>query len=121
MHLILYPLTFAGNEEKQIAIRKSVKLAKMIQNQDQESFALAGILAFTDKVISEETRNEIKEVLSMTQVGKMLFDEGRQEGAIEQARKTALNMFARGDLAEEIAAMLGFPVETIKRWKEERN
>lgn len=36
-----------------------------------------GILSFTDKVISEKTRQYIKEVLGMTRVGRMLIDEGR--------------------------------------------
>lgn len=127
MHLILYPLTFSGNENKQTAIRKSVDLARTMKDKEQESFALAGILAFTDKVISEETRKEIKEVLRMTQVGKMLFDEGRlegrreghQEGDLARARKTAINMFARGDSASAIAEILELPIDMVEAWREE--
>lgn len=84
---------------------------------------MAGILSFTDKVITDETRQYIKEVIGMTQVGKMLMDEGRQEGRREgrqeAVRKMAGNMLKRGDSPEEIAEVLELPMETIKAWKQE--
>ena len=63
----------------------------------------------------------------MTQVGKMLMDEGRQEGRQEgrregrqeAVRKMAGNMLKRGDSPEEIAEVLELPIETIKAWKQE--
>ena len=63
----------------------------------------------------------------MTQVGKMLMDEGRMEGRMEgkkegdyaRAKKTARNMLKRGDSLETIAEILEFPVDTIKSWQEE--
>lgn len=119
MHLIFYPLTFSGDADKQTAIRRSVDLAKTIKDREQECFVLAGILAFTDKIISKGIRDEIKEVIHMTQIGQMLFDEGRQEGELAQAKKTAKNMFARGDRAEDIAEVLEIPVDTVKAWREE--
>ena len=92
---------------------------RQISDKGQETFALAGILSFTDKVISEETRQYIKEVVGMTQVGKMLMDEGRQEGRQEAVKKTAINMLKRGDSPESIAEVLELPVETIKGWEQE--
>ena len=76
---------------------------------------LAGILSFTDKVINEETRQYIKEVIGMTQVGKMLMDEARQE----TKKRTARNMLKRGDSLEEIAEVLELSIDTIKAWEEE--
>jgi len=52
----------------------------------------------------------------MTQVGKMLMDEGRQEGRQEEAKKNARNMLKRGDSLEEIVEVLELPVETIRSW-----
>ena len=115
MHLVILPLTYKGEEKKQQAIKECVNLAKQILDKEQETFVLAGILAFTDKVINEKTKNYIKEVLGMTEVGKMLIDEGRQE----IAKKTARNMLKRGDSLEEIAEVLELPVETIKAWEQE--
>ena len=95
-------------------------LAIQLQDKEQETFALAGILTFTDKIISKETQKYIEEVLEMTQVGKMLIDkgrqEGRQEGDMERARKTAGNMIKRGTPLKEIAEILELPVDTIKSW-----
>ena len=116
MHLVLLPLTYKGEERKQEAIKECVHLARQIPDKGQETFVLAGILTFTDKVINEKTRQYIKEVLGMTQVGKMLMDEGRQEGRQEEAKKNARNMLKRGDSPEEIAEILEIPVETIQSW-----
>ena len=56
MHLVLLPLTYKGEEKKQEAIRACVDLAKQLPNKEQETFALAGILTFTDKIINDETK-----------------------------------------------------------------
>ena len=137
--LVILPLTYKGKEAKQEAIKECVDLARRIPDKSRESFALAGILSFTDKVISDETRQYVKEVIGMTQVGKMLMDEGRREGRREgrqegrvegrqegrlegrqeTARKTARNMLKRGDSPEAIAEVLELPVETIKAWEQE--
>ena len=123
MHLVLLPLTYKGEEKKQEAIRACVDLAKQLPDKEQETFALAGILTFTDKIISDETKRYIKEVLGMTQVGKMLMDEGRQEGLQKgqqkTAKKTAKNMLKRRDSIEDIAEVLELPTETIKAWEKE--
>ena len=100
---------------KQESIRECVGLARQIQDKEKEAFALAGLLSFTDKIIDEETRKQIKEVLGMTQVGKMLMDEGRQE----EARKNARNLLKRGDSAEDVAEVLELPVETVRAWEKE--
>lgn len=123
MHLVILPLTYKGEEKKQRAIRACVDLARQIPDKEQETFVLAGILSFTDKVISKETGQYIKEVLGMTQVGRMLIEEGRQEGrqegSLDTAKKTARNMLKRGDSLEAIAEVLELSVETIKAWEQE--
>ena len=113
MHLVILPLTYRGQEMKQKAIRQCVDLARQIPDKEQETFVLSGILSFTDKVIDKETTRYIKEVLGMTQVGRMLMDEGRQEGRREgrqegrlegrqeEARQTAMNMLQSGRFSVE--------------------
>ena len=115
MHLVLLPLTYKGDEDKQIAIRRCVNLAKEIQDEEKKNFAVAGLLAFTDKVISEETRSEIMEVLMMTQVGKMIFDEGVEKGIVTIAR----NMLKAGESREKIRAYTGLSDEAIDALEEE--
>lgn len=112
MRLVLLPLTYKGEEEKQTAIKESVELARQIPDKDVETFVLSGILAFTDKVINEKTRNHIKEVLSMTQVGKMLMDAARMEERIELAKemlcdgKPDKEIFRYAKISEEKLAAL---------------
>ena len=122
MHLVLLPLTYKGKERKQEAIKECVGLARELPDKEQETFALAGILTFTDKVIDKETQRFIKEVLGMTQVGRMLMDEGRREGRkegdMERAKKTAINMLKRGVSCEEAAEILELPVSVIQGWGE---
>ena len=115
MHLVLLPLTYKGEEKKQEAIRVCVDLARQLPDKEQETFALAGILTFTDKIINDETKRYIKEVLGMTQVGKMLMDDARQE----TKKRTAKNMLKRGDTLEDIAEVLEVSIETIKAWEKE--
>lgn len=100
-----------------------MELARQIPDKDIESFVLSGILAFTDKVINEKTRNHIKEVLSMTQVGKMLKDEGRIEGRteerIELRNELAKEMLADGKPDEEILKYSKISKERLAELKRE--
>lgn len=52
-------------------------------------------------MISEATKQYIKEVLGMTQVGKMLLDEGIQKGRQEEATQTTINMLRSGKFSIE--------------------
>lgn len=132
MHLVLLPLTYKGADKKQEAIKTCVDLARKIPDQEKEIFVLAGMITFTDKIIDKETRQYIKEVLGLTQIGKMLIDEGRQEGRregrqegrkegrqegdIERAKKTARNMLKRGTSVKDVAEILELPLDTIESW-----
>ena len=42
--------------------------------------ALAGILTFSDKLIDEAYKRQIKEEMQMTQIGQMLIDEVMEKG-----------------------------------------
>lgn len=86
MQLMVLPLTVKGNGAKQDMIIKSVELAKRIGERTQKVQVLSGLLTFTDKVIDETYRKRIKEELEMTQIGKMIYDDGLKEG-IEQGQK----------------------------------
>lgn len=123
MHMILLPLTYKKEEKKQKAIKLCVDLAQQLSDKEQETFVLAGLLTFTDKIISKSTKKYIEEVLSMTQVGQMLIDrgrrEGRREGDYERAKKTALKLLKKGDSLNDIAEILELPADTIKAWEKD--
>ena len=60
MEFIILPLSYRKKEEKEKRIRDTVGLAARIQDRGQQIFTLAGILAFTDKIIDRETANKIR-------------------------------------------------------------
>ena len=85
MELIILPLSYRKREEKEKGIQEAVELAVHIQDKNQQMFALAGIMAFTDKVIDPETAEKIRRAIEMTQVA-MIFEKEKQQ-AIENERK----------------------------------
>ena len=46
-------------------------------------------------------------------------EQGLEQGKTTQAKTTAHKMHARGIAVNDIAEMLGFPVETVRMWLEE--
>lgn len=60
MEMIILPLSYRKKQDKEKRIREAVDLAVQIQDRGQQVFALAGILAFTDKIIDRETANRIR-------------------------------------------------------------
>lgn len=83
MEFIIYPLSYRKKEEKQENIRRTVELATRIKDRSQQLFTLAGILAFTDKIIDHEAANQIRRAIEMTQVAQIFEEEKRQ--ALTQA------------------------------------
>lgn len=116
-----------------------MKLVMQLPDKEQESFALAGILTFTDKIINETTKSYIEEVLGMTQVGQMLMDRGRQEGMrkgiqkgiqkeiqkgiqqgeLSKSKKVALKMLRQGTGVNDVSELLELPVSMIQSWEKE--
>ena len=46
--------------------------------------------------------------------------EGREEGFIQQAKKTAYNMANAGIPVEKIASFVDFNIDTVKKWLSEQ-
>lgn len=87
MEFCIFPLTYRKKEEKAERIREAVKLAARIVDREQQIFVLAGIMTFTDKVIDEETADQIRKVIKMTKIG-LLFEKEKEEAVMEERRKT---------------------------------
>lgn len=85
MEFIILPLSYRTEEEKQRKIRETVTLAAQIQDRGQQLFTLAGILAFTDKVIDFETASKIRRAIEMTQVAQ-IFEEEKQQALTQVAQ-----------------------------------
>lgn len=145
MEFIILPLSYRKKEEKEKRIQEAVDLAARIRDRGQQVFTLAGILAFTDKIIDRETANKIRRAIEMTQVA-MIFEEEKQQAieaeraraaaserrAIEAERKKAADsekqvvekMLKKGYSTEEIVFLISNyskdDVEALRRKNTER-
>ena len=82
MEFIILPLSYQTKEKKGEKVRDTVSLAVQIRDRGQQVFTLAGILAFTDKIIDRETANKIRRVIEMTQVAQ-IFEEEKQQAILQ--------------------------------------
>ena len=87
---MILPLSYRRKEDKEQQVRMAVELAVRIQDRKQQVFTLAGILAFTDKVIDRETAGKIRRAIEMTQVA-MIFEEEKQEALARIEKEKQLN------------------------------
>lgn len=122
LQLMILPLTVKGKENKQKLTVKAVELARQIKDRRQETEVLAGILTFADKVIDEECRRRIKEEIEMTQIAKMIYDDGVKVGTkigfTDGENSMLVDLVCRklrkGKNAEEIAGDLEKEPEVIR-------
>lgn len=87
MYFIILPLSYRKRNEKDSKIREPVQLAVQIHDRHQQLFTLAGILAFTDKMIDAETANKIRRAIEMTKVAQ-IFEEEKQQALAELEEKS---------------------------------
>lgn len=105
MQFMILPLTYKGKAQKQECIRRCFELAKEIEQDEAQTFILAGMLVFTDKVVTKEDSRAIKEWIMMTKVGQ-LFEEEKIE-AVKKATKDAEIKTAKKLMLK------GYPLEDI--------
>lgn len=86
MLLTILPLTTKGKKNKEELLEKSVSLAKLLADEEQKVAVIAGIVTFSDKIISEEYSNRLKEWIRMTKVGR-LFEEEKIEAVKEATER----------------------------------
>ena len=132
MGFIILPLSYRKKEEKEEKIRESVNLAAQIQDRSQQVFALAGILAFSDKLIDMETANKIRRMIEMTKVGWIIEQEKQEaiakveealvkieEEKQQAARESVIKMIRKNYPTEEIAFIVSSfsqdEIETMRR------
>ena len=120
MEFIILPLSYRTKKEKQQKIRQTVELAVRIQDREHQVFALAGILAFTDKMINRETANKIRRAIEMTQVAQ-IFEEEKQQALtqvaqiFEEEKRQALSQAAQEYEEEKQQALTRTLTEIVIR------
>lgn len=83
MNLIILPLTIKGTKSKQKLAVETINLAKKLPDENQQLYAISGILTFSDKFIDKEFAKKVRENIMTLKVVQLILDEGRAEGKIE--------------------------------------
>ncbi len=86
MQLIILPLAGKDQSDRQKWVRDVVFLAQKMQDEQEQKFVLAGLLVVSDKFIKKEDAEAIRRDISMTKVGRMIFEDGHREG-IKEGKK----------------------------------
>lgn len=110
LNLILLPL-MKNDIPKYELTKKSVELAKTIEDKTKSDLCVASAIAFSSKYLSDDELKKIWEVFRMTDVIGALIKEDR----IEIAKKA----IKKGLVLDDIADLTGLDIETIEELQEE--
>ena len=72
MRLVILPLSFRGKHLQQQYLIKTIDLAEEITDNELYRSAFAGILAFSDKIISQKQSEDLRRRLQMTKVERII-------------------------------------------------
>lgn len=72
-----------GKESRFKRALESIQIAENIKDTENKLQCISMLYALTDKFGDEISKKKLKEVFSMTDIGKMIRDEGIEEGKIE--------------------------------------
>lgn len=83
----------------------------MLQDERKKIFILKCLMVFSDKIIREEDARQIKEVLMMTKVERLIYEDA--------AKEIARNFVRDGNSVESVAKNTGLSKEIVIRLAEE--
>lgn len=89
MEAVVLPLTVKGNQAKVKLLGEALEMAKNIEDEEQLKFVLLGMIVFADKITDKNTARKIKEMISMTKVGRLFIEDMEEQIRIERERAEA--------------------------------
>ena len=116
MQLIILPLAERGLEKKQKRIEQVIGLVKQIGDEQEQRLVFSGVLVITDKFISRADAEEIRREITMTKVGRLIFEDGLMEGEKKQRVIAVANMIKLDIPEKKILTM--YSEEDLKAAKE---
>ena len=120
MRLIILPLTKKGTEGKQAMIDEVIETSQKVQNEEEVSFILFAMMVAARNYISEKQMEKIKEVLTMTTVGKMFEDE-KEQYAKDCATKARADDILEGLRQGKMIGEANLCVELVQKMMQTRN
>ncbi|MBV4438624.1 DUF4351 domain-containing protein [Clostridium tyrobutyricum] len=108
LSLVFLPI-MSSTKDKNERILESIRLAKQIKNNRNQMNSLALLYAFAEKFVDENNMDKIKEVFGMTELGRLLREEGKKEGkeeGIKEGRKEGKKEGRRQELIRTSTRLL---------------
>lgn len=92
MTLSFIPLMTSKKSKSDITL-ESIEVAKNIKSDSEKNNCLMLLYALFDKFGDDVSKKRFKEFVSMTDVGRMIYEEGREEGKSELLIKQLIKKF----------------------------
>ncbi len=97
------------------AIERIVTLVNKVQGEEERELVVAAILELGDKGLSEPERQRMrKELMRVSKMAQELYDEGREEGRVEERTEIARAALADGMDNDRVARLTGLSLEKIE-------
>lgn len=122
--LIMLPMTYENDDDKQTSILEVAEQCKYINNNDDKIFVLSGLNVFANNIISDENIAKIKEMIFMiTKLGKEIEEDKRKyakEKVASAQHKIIRNLLVKGFDSTDIAQIVeGVSINQINKIKKE--
>ncbi|MHC1682290.1 MAG: DUF4351 domain-containing protein [Clostridiaceae bacterium] len=112
MSLTLMPLMSGKTTKGERAI-KSIELASKIQNEEEKSHCVSMLYALLEKFGDEYSKKRFREVFELTEIGRMIREDGITEGKADLLIKQLMKKFKK--VPEEYKVKIkNLPSETLE-------
>jgi hypothetical protein len=118
MSLSFIPLMSSVKSKSDITL-ESIDVANNIKEQNQKNKCLSLLYALFDKFGDEISKKRFKEVVTMTEIGKMIYDEGMDQGRREGLKETIVeNLKELGNVSQNLIGLVNKQdnIDILKSW-----
>ena len=117
LRLMLCALSEKGKEAKRKALRRVIDLTREIPDEIEQKQILSGMIAFSDKIISREDAEEIRRMLNMTKVGRIIYEEQMEAvntAVNKKSEDIATNLIIDGASLESVSRNTGLEMSVVE-------
>ena len=120
LNLIFLPLLLSDIPKLELA-KKSIELAKTIENDIKRDTCIASTVAFMEKYLNNDEIKNILGVIKMTKVAEMLVEEAVEETETRKAAEMAKKALKKGLSLEDISDLTGLSIDAIKELQDQKS